>query len=311
MKKQLATLLLWLVLVWSMVVLVNVSVSPASGVAIDNREQDVFQAALANAVEEHTLVATTSNIVNNAASCEQSDVQAAIDLAEDGDTVMVPAGSCTWSGSITIHDKSLNVIGPGKDNITITVLDVAFMLTAAPGGSNASRISGFKFDMTNGAYGVFLLCSEGEGCTQNWRVDHNEFINDSGSSKEAIFGYGNTTCFPYGLVDNNIFHDARMLSYGEAYDTGGNSRWAEPLDIGTENRSMLKTIYFIQQPTMGGMSIGLMVTSVHATSSVLTPLTMPGLKLTRSRATTTERKGYGKYTITRLSAMTPETAGCQ
>jgi hypothetical protein len=190
--------------------------------------------ATANTVEGNAGLVRIPNPVIAAASCAQSDVQAAIDFAQDGDAVLVPAGSCTWSSSIAIHDKGVEVIGPGKDSLTITITDSAFTLTAAAGGRNASRISGFTFDITDGTYGVSLLCSEGQGCAQNWRVDHNEFINHSGSSKEMIYGYGNTTCFPYGLVDNNIFHDGRMLIYGEAYDTGGNSRWAEPLDIGTE-----------------------------------------------------------------------------
>ena len=38
-------------------------------------------------------VLAAENIIN-ATSCEQLDVQAAIDLANDGDSVNVPAGSC-------------------------------------------------------------------------------------------------------------------------------------------------------------------------------------------------------------------------
>ena len=169
--------------------------------------------------------------VIRAANCSRSAVQAAVDSANDRDTVSVPAGNCTWSDSVAIHNKSINVIGPGKDQATITVMDAAFVLTAASGGSNASRISGFTFDITAAAYGIGLLCDL--GCAQNWRVDHNEFVNHA-APKEVIYGYGHTSCFPYGLVDNNIIHDGRMLIYGEPYDTGGNHRWAEPLDIGTE-----------------------------------------------------------------------------
>ncbi len=170
-----------------------------------------------------------------AASCAQADIQAAVDLTQDGDTVQVPAGSCSWSEPVALHNKSVAVTGPGKVHITITVTGrSAFVLTAAHGGNNASRISGFTFDLTDATYGIELICDTGQGCAQNWRVDHNEFLNHSGASIEAIYGYGNTACFPYGLVDSNTFYDARMLIYGEAYDTGGNSRWAEPLDLGTQ-----------------------------------------------------------------------------
>lgn len=69
--------------------------------------------------------------VIQAVSCSQSDVQFAIDLAQDGDSVFVPAGNCSWSNSVTIHNKSISVIGPGKANITITLTGAsAFILTA-------------------------------------------------------------------------------------------------------------------------------------------------------------------------------------
>jgi hypothetical protein len=165
-----------------------------------------------------------------AASCSQADVQAAIGSADAGDTVAVPAGICTWPDPISIHNKSVNVIGAGKEHVFITVMEAAFVLTADSNGSNASRISGFTFDITDASYGIGLICDF--GCAQNWRVDHNEFINHS-SPKEVIYGYGYTSCFPYGLLDNNIIHDGRVLIYGEPYDTGGNHRWAEPLDMGT------------------------------------------------------------------------------
>jgi hypothetical protein len=177
----------------------------------------------------------TSGNVIQAVSCSQSDVQFAIDLAQDNDTVLVPAGNCIWANSVTIHNKSISVIGPGKENITIT-LDgsSAFSLKAETGGSNSSRISGFSFNVTDASACIEVACEIDEGCSQRWRVDHNEFINNSGSTKEMIFGFGNPTCYPFGLIDNNIIHDGRVVVFGETYDTGGNSRWAEPLDIGTE-----------------------------------------------------------------------------
>src|SRR6188508_2016764 len=37
-----------------------------------------------------------------AASCDQKDVQAAIDTAFPGDTVLIPPGSCVWSSRLSI-----------------------------------------------------------------------------------------------------------------------------------------------------------------------------------------------------------------
>lgn len=52
-------------------------------------------------------VARASTI--RAASCSQSDVQAAIDAASDGDTVAVPAGNCTWTTAVNINGKGIVV----------------------------------------------------------------------------------------------------------------------------------------------------------------------------------------------------------
>lgn len=49
-----------------------------------------------------TLKAKASANTITAASCSQTDVQNAINSASDGDTVLVPAGSCVWSNGVTI-----------------------------------------------------------------------------------------------------------------------------------------------------------------------------------------------------------------
>ena len=50
-----------------------------------------------------------------AASCFPADVQYAVNAALDGDTIVVPSGSCTWAdGGVVIPDnKSIEIIGPG------------------------------------------------------------------------------------------------------------------------------------------------------------------------------------------------------
>jgi hypothetical protein len=48
----------------------------------------------------------------NAATCSQPDVLAAVNQAQNGDTVNVPAGSCPWSAGLTIG-KGIKIIGAG------------------------------------------------------------------------------------------------------------------------------------------------------------------------------------------------------
>ncbi|MGZ3748923.1 MAG: hypothetical protein ACXWRE_15715, partial [Pseudobdellovibrionaceae bacterium] len=51
-----------------------------------------------------------------AASCSYADVSSAISAAAKGDTVNVPAGSCTWSSTLLIN-KGISLIG-GNGGVT-------------------------------------------------------------------------------------------------------------------------------------------------------------------------------------------------
>ena len=49
----------------------------------------------------------------NLSGCAQATVQAAVTAAKDGDVIMIPAGTCTWSTAVQWTDKSIWVIGAG------------------------------------------------------------------------------------------------------------------------------------------------------------------------------------------------------
>ncbi len=55
-----------------------------------------------------------------AASCNRSDVNAIINgpthTAVNGDTIIIPAGSCTWTSGITISGKGIDITGTGTPN---------------------------------------------------------------------------------------------------------------------------------------------------------------------------------------------------
>ena len=54
-----------------------------------------------------------------AASCSRGDVLEAIDDAGNGDTVLVPEGSCDWNGNIAIS-KGISIMGGGIGKTIIT-----------------------------------------------------------------------------------------------------------------------------------------------------------------------------------------------
>ena len=54
-----------------------------------------------------------------ASDCEVANVQAAINLASDGDTVTIPSGTCEWTSLVTFN-KAIKIQGAGTTSTIIT-----------------------------------------------------------------------------------------------------------------------------------------------------------------------------------------------
>ncbi len=151
----------------------------------------------------------------NAASCSQADVQAAIDSASGGDTVNVPAGSCTWSNRLVIT-KGIKLIGAG-DGVTYsngTVITCTYSSGHIEGSDGYAvvyspdqsdrvagfRLSGFEFDFSGLSEGIGIwneLANQWNNPVTNVRVDHN-ILKDGRQEWMVIGGV------VYGVADNNI-----------------------------------------------------------------------------------------------------------
>ena len=80
-----------------------------------------------------------------ATSCNVSDVQTAINAAKDGDTVIIPNGSCSWSSGISTS-KQITVQGQSVGGVTITdVAGPATLLSFTIGGSFHTTIANLRF----------------------------------------------------------------------------------------------------------------------------------------------------------------------
>jgi hypothetical protein len=53
----------------------------------------------------------------DATSCSSAAVQAAINAAVDGDTVVIPSGNCAWTSGVTINGKGIELQGAGSGRI--------------------------------------------------------------------------------------------------------------------------------------------------------------------------------------------------
>jgi hypothetical protein len=147
-----------------------------------------------------------------AASCEYDDVSDAIDNATYGDTVVVPAGSCTWDSTLVIT-KGITLQGAGYENTIIR--------TDGPSGYDYSivfnadqttaindypfRLSGFTFQQVSAVYGCLELKNQYiENALTKVAVHDNRFIGRGVSATHIgiVHRLG-----VFGVIYNNIIQD--------------------------------------------------------------------------------------------------------
>jgi len=153
---------------------------------------------LAQSVYADTILAT---------SCSREDVQAAMDTAQDGDSVEVPPGSCIWTGRVNVANLKVEIMGAGIDQTIIIFQPIVTSNTAAfwITGDKVFRISGFTFKGNPSDKGVIHL----RGVVTGFRIDNNKFDNINGKSIDLQGG--NATTVLSGLIDHNEFGAGGLL----------------------------------------------------------------------------------------------------
>jgi len=179
----------------------------------------------------------------NAASTSYSDVQSAINLAMNGDIIIVPAGSSKWTNTVIIpNSKGISLIGAGIDKTFIedgTGVDGDNSNTALyiyNSENRPFRISGFTFTDGNNAdwKGVIGM----EGTCKNFRIDHCKFES---LGHRAIFGSGDM----WGLIDHCQFLNGAQQVIN--FNSCGDEEWNRPLSLGTEQAVYIEDCLFSKQ----------------------------------------------------------------
>jgi hypothetical protein len=199
----------------------------------------------------------------DAASCSRADVQAAIDGASPGDTVRIPAGTCTWEETDHVSiTRQLSVIGAGTttgENLTKIIHDfVDDDSSETPATFNIRitsdvpvRISGIYFDKGSNVGGsaypnLYRKAIHISGSTTGSfaltqiRIDHNYFR----LGKNAIFSTGHVC----GVIDSNTFlnPDVGIFIVG---DNG--HAWDRPLSAGTSDALFIENNTFLLNADYG------------------------------------------------------------
>jgi len=156
----------------------------------------------------------------NAKSASLAHVSIAISTADDGDTVMVPAGEVAWDSQLVIT-KNIQLIGAGSDKTLITATyespttntsdsrcGLIYFNPDNPSASQTFRISGFLFDLDLNCGAVFM---RNHSLTfQQVRIDNNIFKNTSDQRTIIVWGQFR------GVIDSNNFDNTHstISTYG-------------------------------------------------------------------------------------------------
>jgi hypothetical protein len=227
-----------------------------------------------------------------AASCKETDVNAVINgpthTAAKGDTIQIPAGTCTWTSQLSIT-AGITLTGTGTPNelpsqmgsgtLNTTIIDnyastSGPMINAKVPNGQMVHISTLLIQPNSSSAQLYSpidvigICGGG-GCP-NVRIDNIEFSgwnNSNGNQADWYMRFDNV----YGVVDHitvptgsglsnslaNV-HNSAWLGVG---DYGDNS-WAQPDNFGAasqlyfENLSMTNSVFDCDEGPSGGSQGG-------------------------------------------------------
>jgi len=166
----------------------------------------------------------------NANSCSRTDVIAAIQSAIAGDTVRVPAGSCSWSGGISF--TGIQLIGAGST--TSGTVITAGLVSMNKHSTKYTRISGFRFTGTDEHIYV-----DGSPSAKAFIIDNNYLRSDVGGNEARCIHLGVNG----GLLHHNQFTAVNWTN-ADVFNTQTTENWSQATSFGTADTTGERNIYF-------------------------------------------------------------------
>ncbi len=138
-----------------------------------------------------------------AATCNSADVQNAINASASGDTVVIPAGTCTWTSGVSVSGKAITIQGSGSGRI------VAYSSSTLTIGSGAKTINA-----TSAQVGSSLSFTAGETVK----------VSETGNRQN--FMVGSVTSFNAGVLSLNVTSSGGSCGSSSASQSPSNcARW--------------------------------------------------------------------------------------
>jgi hypothetical protein len=175
-------------------------------------------------------VTPTEAATINAASCLRTDVVAAITSAKPGDTVQVPAGTCSWSGGVSFTGIQLIGAGSSASGTVIT----AGLVTITKHATVHTRLARFRFTGTDEH-----IYAGGSPTAKAYIIDNNYIRSDvSGNEARALHLSANG-----GLLHHNQF-TAVTWTNADVVNIQTSEDWSQAPTFGANDASGERNIYF-------------------------------------------------------------------
>ncbi|MDR4470418.1 MAG: hypothetical protein MRJ68_19330 [Nitrospira sp.] len=229
----------------------------------------MFLAVLCASTVDAACGGSSPNLI--AASPSYTDVSDCFAVAVDGDTISVPAGTATWTTTLTWSNQSITLQGAGigltkiKADVTGTY-PCLMNITLKPTGNTPAgltRITGFTFEPPDNCGDNTPNTPDGminiKGDSPNFRFDHNRV--ESGD-----FSGGLTfTEYVRGVIDHNEFvslaptvNRKSVVCWHTKWDTAtldfGGSSWAKPSTVGTVDQLIFEDNIFDRSTSPNGLN---------------------------------------------------------
>lgn len=162
----------------------------------------------------------------SAPTCSRADVLAKLASASPGDTLLVPAGSCNWSGGISISGVQLVGAGSSTSGTVIT----AGMVNLTKHSSQYTRLSGFRFTGADQH-----ISAGGSGSAKPYIIDRNYIRSDVSGPAIQLTANG-------GLVHHNEFFAVNPTSE-DVFNIPTGEDWSQGPTIGADDTAGERNIY--------------------------------------------------------------------
>jgi hypothetical protein len=170
-----------------------------------------------------------------AANCSSAVVQLAVNAATDGDTVIIPAGSCAWSSGITLTGKGIHLKGAGKGLVTLTHnAGASSLVSVTEDATHLIEISDLRFVEGTGTADNHLVV----GGSGRPVLVHDNYFETNGKLLRSIRWSSNK-----GVLWNNEFYSNRQDDQAIVFVNGLDSSWATPDTLGARDVTGEANVY--------------------------------------------------------------------